>query len=152
MSKVNDYLKKMAESRAKVITKLKDVPDDAMTSSIPHAVLADVYYDYPEYAVPKNMSIRAVFYKLVAHEIEHTIHLAKTLRSLTVHLSEAEQILEELGESRGKLIGMLSTLTDEELDFKPSEEDWSPREVVDHILEVEEGSYSGQIISALENI
>tara|TARA_B110001454_G_C12447010_1_gene320390 strand:+ start:73 stop:483 length:411 start_codon:yes stop_codon:yes gene_type:complete len=135
MNKVNDYLKHMAESRAKVISKLQDVPDEAMTLPIPNR---------------ENMYVRSIFYRLVAHEIEHTIHLAKTLRSLGVHLSESEQILEELGESRGKLIGMLSTLTDEELDTKPSSEDWSPREVVNHILEVEEGSYSDQIISALE--
>ena len=136
MSKVNDYLKQMAESRANVIAKLKDVPDTAMTLPIPNR---------------DKMYIRSVFYRLVAHEIEHTIHLAKTLRSLNVHVSEAEQILEELEQSRGKLIGMLSTLTDEELDTKPSDEDWSPREVVDHILKVEEDSYSGLIISALEN-
>ena len=135
MSKVNDYLKNMAESRAKVIAKLQNVPDEAMTLPIPNR---------------DNISVRFIFYRLVAHEIEHTIHLAKTVRSLGVHLSEAEQILEELAESLGKLIGMLSTLTDEELDTKPSAEDWSPREVVDHILEVEEGSYSDQIINALE--
>jgi|TARA_B110000263_G_scaffold228475_1_gene221534 uncharacterized damage-inducible protein DinB len=135
MSKVNDYLKHMAESRAKLISKIQDVPDEAMTFPIPNR---------------ENMYVRSIFYRLVAHEIEHTIHLAKTLRSLGVHLSESEQILEELGESRGKLIGMLSTLTDEELDTKPSSEDWSPREVVDHILEVEEVSYSDQIISALK--
>ena len=135
MSKVNDYLKNMAKSRAKVIAKLQNVPDEAMTLPIPNR---------------DNRSVRCIFYRLVAHEIEHTIHLAKTVRSLGVHLSEAEQILEELAESRGKLIGMLSTLTDEELDTKPSAEDWSPREVVDHILEVEEGSYSDQIINALE--
>ena len=135
MSKVNDYLKNMAKSRAKVIAKLQNVPDEAMTLPIPNR---------------DNISVRFIFYRLVAHEIEHTIHLAKTVRSLGVHLSEAEQILEELAESRGKLIGMLSTLTDEELDTKPSAEHWSPREVVDHILEVEEGSYSDQIINALE--
>ena len=135
MSKVNDYLKHMAESRAKVIAKLQNVHDESMTLPIPNR---------------DNISVRFIFYRLVAHEIEHTIHLAKTVRSLGVHLSEAEQILEELAESRGKLIGMLSTLTDEELDTKPSAEDWSPREVVDHILEVEEGSYSDQIINALE--
>ena len=135
MSKVNDYLKHMAESRAKVIAKLQNVPDESMTLPIPNR---------------DNISVRFIFYRLVAHEIEHTIHLAKTVRSLGLHFSEAEQILEELAESRGKLIGMLSTLTDEELDTKPSAEDWSPREVVDHILEVEEGSYSDQIINALE--
>ena len=136
MSKVNDYLKNMAKSRAKVIAKLQNVPDEAMTLPIPNR---------------DNISVRFIFYRLVAHEIEHTIHLAKSVRSLGVHLSEAEQILEELAESRGKLIGMLSTLTDEELDTKPSAEDWSPREVVDHILDVEEGSYSDQIINPLEN-
>ena len=135
MSKVNDYLIHMAESRAKVISKIQDVPDEAMTLPIPNR---------------ENMYVRTMFYRFVSHEIEHTIHLAKTLRSLDVHLNEAEQILEELAESRGKLIGMLSTLNDEQLDSKPSSEDWSPREIVDHILEVEESSYTRQIIGALE--
>ena len=135
MSKVNDYLKHMAESRAKVINKLQDIPDEAMTLPIPNR---------------ENMYVRSMFYRFVSHEIEHTIHLAKTLKSLGVHLTEAEQILEELAESRGKVIGMLSTLTDEELDTKPSSEDWSPREVVDHILEIEETSYTRQIIDAIE--
>ena len=135
MSKVNDYLIHMAESRAKVISKIQDVPDEAMTLPIPNR---------------ENMYVRTMFYRFVSHEIDHTIHLAKTLRSLGVHLNEAEQILEELAESRGKLIGMLSTLNDEQLDSKPSSEDWSPREIVDHILEVEESSYTRQIIGALE--
>ena len=135
MSKVNDYLIHMAESRAKVIREIQDVPDEAMTLPIPNR---------------ENMYVRTMFYRFVSHEIEHTIHLAKTLRSLGVHLNEAEQILEELAESRGKLIGMLSTLNDEQLDSKPSSEDWSPREIVDHILEVEESSYTRQIIGALE--
>ena len=135
MSKVNDYLIHMAESRAKVISKIQDVPDEAMTLPIPNR---------------ENMYVRTMFYRFVSHEIEHTIHLAKTLRSLGVHLNEAEQILEELAESRGKLIGMLSTLNDEQLDSKPSSEDWSPRDIVDHILEVEESSYTRQIIGALE--
>ena len=135
MSKVNDYLIHMAESRAKVISKIQDVPDEAMTLPIPNR---------------ENMYVRTMFYRFVSHEIEHTIHLAKTLRSMGVHLNEAEQILEELAESRGKLIGMLSTLNDEQLDSKPSSEDWSPREIVDHILEVEESSYTRQIIGALQ--
>ena len=50
-----------------------------------------------------------------------------------------------------KLIGMISTLSDDELDSKPSPDDWSPREIVDHILEVEESSYTKQIVNAIEN-
>ena len=88
MSKVNDYLKNMAKSRAKVIAKLQNVPDEAMTLPIPNR---------------DNISVRFIFYRLVAHEIEHTIHLAKTVRSLGVHLSEAEQILKEENEKAMKL-------------------------------------------------
>ena len=136
MSKVNDYLEHMAKSRAKVLNKLQDVSDDSMTLPIP---------------TRNNMYVRSMFYRFISHEVEHTIHLAKTLTSLGIFQSEAEQILKELAESRGKLIGMISTLSDDELDSKPSPDDWSPREIVDHILEVEESSYTKQIVNAIEN-
>ena len=136
MSKVNDYLEHMAKSRAKVLNKLQDVSDDSMTLPIP---------------TRNNMYVRSMFYRFISHEVEHTIHLAKTLTSLGIHQSEAKQILKELAESRGKLIGVISTLSDEELDSKPSPDDWSPREIVDHILEVEESSYTKQIVNAIEN-
>ena len=136
MSKVNDYLEHMAKSRAKVLKKLQDVSDDSMTLPIP---------------TRNNMYVRSMFYRFISHEVEHTIHLAKTLKSLGIFQSEAEQILKELAESRGKLIGMISTLSDDELDSKPSPDDWSPREIVDHILEVEESSYAKQIVNAIEN-
>ena len=136
MSKVNDYLEHMAKSRAKVLNKLQDVSDDSMTLPIP---------------TRNNMYVRSMFYRFISHEVEHTIHLAKTLKSLGIFQSEAEQILKELAESRGKLIGMISTLSDDELDSKPSPDDWSPREIVDHILEVEESSYTKQIVNAIEN-
>ena len=136
MSKVNDYLEHMVKSRAKVLKKLQDVSDDSMTLPIPNR---------------NNMYVRSMFYRFISHEVEHTIHLAKTLKSLGIFQSEAEQILKELAESRGKLIGMISTLSDDELDSKPSPDDWSPREIVDHILEVEESSYTKQIVNAIEN-
>ena len=66
-------------------------------------------------------------------------------------MTEAQQILQELQESRGKLESLLITLDDSDLDRKPSEEDWSPREVVNHILEVEERFYSDMIIEALND-
>ena len=106
MSKVNDYLEHMAKSRAKVLNKLQDVSDDSMTLPIPNR---------------NNMYVRSMFYRFISHEVEHTIHLAKTLTSLGIHESEAKQILKELAESRGKLIGMISTLSDDELDSKLEE-------------------------------
>lgn len=136
MSTVKELLERLTESRLKLHKKIGDVADESMTLPIPNR---------------SNMQIRSVFYRLIAHEIEHTIHLSKTLASLNIQLSEAKQILQELQESRGKLESLLLTLDDSDLDRKPSKDDWSPREVVNHILEVEENSYSELIIDALKN-
>ena len=117
MGTVKELLEQLTESRLKLHKKIAHVPDDAMTLPVPNR---------------DNFQIRTVFYRLVAHEIEHTIHLSKTLTALDIQLTEAQQILQELQESRGKLESLLITLDDSDLDRKPSEEDWSPREVVNH--------------------
>ena len=136
MGTVKELLEQLTESRLKLHKKIAHVTDDSMTLPVPNR---------------DNFQIRTVFYRLVAHEIEHTIHLSKTLTALNIQLTEAQQILQELQESRGKLESLLITLDDSDLDRKPSEEDWSPREVVNHILEVEEKFYSDMIIEALND-
>ena len=136
MGTVKELLEQLTASRLKLHKKIGDVTDESMTLPIPNR---------------NNMQIRSIFYRLIAHEIEHTIHLSKTLAALNIRLSEAKQILQELQESRGKLEGLLITLSDSDLDRKLSKEDWSPREIVNHILEVEENSYSELIIGALDS-
>ncbi len=86
--------------------------------------------------IPRN--VRAMFYLLVSHEAEHTVQLVKTLAALEIHQSEAQLILRSLQRSRGELEGLLLGLSDEDLDRVPSEGEWPPRKVLEHIIADEE--------------
>ena len=77
----------------------------------------------------RQMPIRSMFYQLVNHETEHTVHAAKTLR--------------DLEEARGRLEGLLVGLSDEDFDSAP-EGEWSMRQVLEHIMETED-SYGGRL-------
>ena len=79
MGTVKELLEQLTESRLKLHKKISHVTDDSMTLPIPNR---------------DNFQIRTVFYRLVAHEIEHTIHLSKTLAALNIRLTEAKQILQ----------------------------------------------------------
>ena len=53
-------------------------------------------------------------------------------------------------QTRGELEGILINLEDEDLDKKPTSDQWSVRETLEHIIEVEKG-YTDSITSAIEN-
>ena len=95
----------------------------------------------------RQMPIRTMFYQLINHEIEHTVHAVKTLRDLGIAQSEAEAILARLEEARGRLEGILVGLSDEDFDKAP-EGEWSMRQVLEHIMETEDayGSRLEQVI------
>jgi hypothetical protein len=97
----------------------------------------------------RTATARFGFYRLIAHEVEHTVHLAKTMQALGIAQSEARLILKNLQAARGELEGMLVGLTPEDLDRVPAEGEWSVREVVEHILKTEE-SYSRKIKEVLQ--
>ena len=129
-------------SRLKINGLLKNIPDE--------------YIDLP---IPNNeegrnagrfKTVQQVLYRFIAHEIEHTIHLSKILTALNINLSEAKMILKELQESRSKLESLIITLDDSDLDRKPSENEWSPREVINHLLQTEETFLSDMIVQAIE--
>ena len=92
-----------------------------------------------------------MFYRLVAHEAEHTVHLIKTYQSLGISLSETALILKQLQSLRGELEGLILGLTDEEVDKTPDNGEWSVRHVIEHILDTED-NYSGQIVEAVKSL
>ena len=94
------------------------------------------------------MNVRFYFYRLIAHEAEHTVHLIKTLAGLGMKQSEAQLILRNLQAARGELEGLLLGLSDEDLDRVPAEGEWAPRRVLEHIIETEK-SYSSRVADAL---
>ena len=93
------------------------------------------------------MPVRNVFYRLVTHELDHTVHMVKTLKQLDISANEAEMIITTLQEARGKLEGLLVSISDENFDKAPDGE-WSPRQVLQHIVDVEE-SYTRRIDQAI---
>ena len=129
-------------SRLKINGLLKNIPDE--------------YIDLP---IPNNeegrnagrfKTVQQVLYRFIAHEIEHTIHLSKILTALNINLSEAKMILKELQESRGKLESLIIALEDSDLDRKPPGNEWSPREVITHLLQTEETFLSDMIVQGIE--
>jgi hypothetical protein len=128
-------LERMREQRSRTNERLTEVTEEQM--------LATTTYG------ERDVNARFFFYRLVAHEVEHTVHLAKTLQALGIAQTEAGLILKNLQTARGELEGMLVGLTDEDLDRVPAEGDWPIRRVLEHILEAEE-SYGQRIEKAVQ--
>ena len=133
MSSVAEILKRMREKHDDLNARLGAVPESRMG-------------DRGAWG-QRQKPIRIMFYQLVNHEIEHTVHAVKTLRDLGIVPTEAQLILGRLQEARGRLEGMLAGLSDEDLDRVPDGE-WSLRQVLEHIMEAE-ASYSRRIEDAL---
>ena len=96
----------------------------------------------------RQMPIRTMFYQLINHEVEHTVHAVKTLRDLGIAPTEAQLILGRLQEARGRLEGMLAGLSDEDMD-RAVEGEWSLSQVLEHIMETED-HYLPRIEQALK--
>lgn len=123
MGSMVEMVGKLRASRARLQERLLNVMEEQMTMPVAGRV-------------PRTA--RAMFYLLVSHEAEHTVQLVKTLAALGIAQSEAQLILRNLQRSRGELEGLLLGLSDEELDREPAEGQWSPRQVLEHIIEDEE--------------
>ena len=134
MSAVEDFRADMRLQHDAMNEKLRSITEDQME------IIAK--WDQQE------MPVRNVFYRLVTHELDHTVHMIKTLKQLDISANEAEMIITTLQEARGKLEGLLVSISDENFDKAP-EGEWSPRQVLQHILDVEV-SYTRRIDQAIQ--
>ncbi|MEE8465675.1 MAG: DinB family protein [Dehalococcoidia bacterium] len=135
MTAVAAMLDKLRTARAGIMEQLERTSEGDMTTPAPGTQTP-------------TATVRFLFYRLIAHEAEHTVHLVKTLDALGISQSEAQLILRELQGSRGRLEGLLVGLSDEDIDRAPGEGEWSPRRVLEHIIEAEQ-SYTRRIHEAL---
>lgn len=133
MSGVIAVLEQLRKQRAGVHERLAGVTEEQMGTKVSYG--------------QREVDVRFMFYRLIAHEVEHTVHLAKTLQALGKAQGEAQLILSRLQALRGELEGLLVGLPDEVLDQEPTGE-WSGRHVLEHIMETEE-VYSSRIADAL---
>ena len=132
---VAEMLEELRTSRARVQEQLAQASESQMTLPVPMR--------------QGSANVRFMFYRLIAHEAEHTVHLIKTLNALGIAKGEAQLILRDLQASRGKLEGLLIGLSDEDMDREPAEGDRSPRHVLEHIIQTEE-TYASRIQQALQ--
>ena len=142
MTNVETLMHQLRSSRLKINDLLKNIPDEHIHLPIPN--------NEEGRNAGRFKTVQQVLYRFIAHEIEHTIHLTKILTALNINMSEAKMVLKELQESRGKLEGLIVTLEDSDLDRKPSENEWTPRKVISHLLKTEKTFLSDMIVQAIE--
>ncbi len=134
MTAVDDILARLRSSLDETIGKLEDVEEEQMLLTIPSSRASN--------------NVRQIFYRLLGHEYEHTVHMVKALTGLGVEQTEAQLILSRIRSAQGQLQGLLVGLSDEDLDRSHAEGEWTPRQVVEHIIEVHQ-MYSRGILEAL---
>ena len=72
------------------------------------------------------------------HELDHIQHLNKLLAARGRQPSEPQILLSKAQALRAELMTTLLSLSDEEFDATgPNPEDWSARQLVDHLLDVD---------------
>ena len=135
MSEITKIVQQMRNQREDIIEILSTISKEDMTLPAKYGKL--------------DVDIRYRFYRFIAHEVEHTLQISKTLFDLNIFPSESRQILQKMIQTRGELEGILINLEDEDLDKKPASDQWSVRETLEHIIEVEQG-YTDSITSAIE--
>ena len=134
MTAVDDMLARLRSSLDETIGKLEDVEEEQMLLTIPSSRASN--------------NVRQIFYRLLGHEYEHTVQMVKALAGLGVEQTEAQLILSRIRSAQGQLQGLLVGLSDEDLDRSHAEGEWTPRQVIEHIIEVHE-MYSRGILEAL---
>jgi hypothetical protein len=74
------------------------------------------------------------------HDLDHLQHLQKLLSARGRHFTEPEILLSKAQALRGELLSLLLSLSDQDFETPgPGADDWSPRQIVEHLLEVDAG-------------
>ena len=79
MSSKDEFMARMRAKHDDLVKSLMSVPEAQMGEVVAWG--------------QRQMPLRSIFYQLINHEIEHTVHAVKTLRDLGIAQSEAEAIL-----------------------------------------------------------
>lgn len=74
------------------------------------------------------------------HDIDHLQHLTRLLAKRGRTFTEPQILLSKAEALRGELMALLLSLSDEEFDSNGGiEGDWSPRQIVEHLSDVDRG-------------
>jgi uncharacterized damage-inducible protein DinB len=127
MESYREQLKDMMAIREKAIAALRELPDSALKIAHPES----------------KRTVRQMVSLYFSHERNHIVQLAKTRNAIGSHPTEVELLLAQAMQSRGDLLSTLIGVTDAQWDQKPSEDAWSIREILTHMIEVENRLLTG---------
>ena len=100
-----------------------------------------------DFATPTEMplwtSVRRLLLRFGDHMREHANQIEDARMKLGRGVSMPQRMLAESEVAWGKLLAATAGLTDADLDAQPGAEEWSVRQVLDHILTVEQRYLDG---------
>lgn len=117
MGKAAELAGKLLTQRVETIESLKDTPGNKL--GLKNA---------------DGRTMRAVMRVMHDHEMSHLVQVQKTLQAIGHTATEVQMILAQTMQARATLAAAILSLSDEDLEAKPSAETWSVREVLEHIL------------------
>ena len=86
---------------------------------------------------PRFFTIRRMLLLLNTHVREHTTQIVAARDAIGAFPTMPQRILGRAVEAQGELLATLVGLEDEELDRAPEPGEWSVREALDHVIQVQ---------------
>lgn len=117
MSKAADLAAKLMTQRVETIEALKEI--DAGRLGVKNQ---------------DGRPLRGVMRVMHDHELSHVVQVQKTKQAIGAAPTEVQMILAQTLQARAVLAALLVGMTDEQIEEKPSPDQWSVREIVEHVL------------------
>lgn len=117
MNKAAELAAKLMTQRVETIEALKDTPAERLNQ--------------------KNQDgrpMRNMMRVMHDHEMSHVVQVAKTRQAINAQPTEAQMILAQTLQARAALAAAIVGMTDEQIESKPSPDEWSVRELVEHVI------------------
>jgi hypothetical protein len=112
--------------------------------------LSDADCRYPAQWGANQRNVNFLLRAFSLHELDHIQHLHKLLAARGRQFSEAQILLSKAQALRGELVALLLSLSDAEFDAAgPGAEDWSARQLVEHLEQID-ARYATAIRAAVE--
>lgn len=118
---LRELLEEWRETRRQAIELLNDLADEDLRQMVD-------FWD-------SEHSLAFVLHRFEGHAREHLVQIEKIRRALGKEQTEVQRILRMAEAIRGEIEGTLIGLSDEDLDWRPAPEEWSIREVLQHLIE-----------------
>jgi hypothetical protein len=131
-----DSIQQLGQAREGIVRELAQLTD------------ADCRYPAQWSGIQRNVNFLLRAFSL--HELDHLQHLHKLLAAQGRGFSEAQILLSKAQALRGEVEALLLSLSDEEFDAPgPGPEDWSVRQLVEHLAKVD-GQYADNIRNSVK--